>query len=1853
MAANATHQFMHVLLRATLVGLVIHLAACSEHTAPSLPPASFGRYVEAFTAGNISARAPILVRIAEGAPWRDTSTVELDRILRLDPAVPGTVRWRDRRTLAFEPAQRLAANKDHQVQVDLGALLNVPADHREMRYTVHTIAQGVRTMVSDLTGPAGDGQQLVLTIRTLDDATGQDLPACFTATQDGRSLSGQWTHAGDGRSHTLTIDDVVRGGARSTVVLAYDGAPIGLEEQATQHITIPALNELGLIASTTHDDGEQYAELVFSDALDGAQDLEGRLDLGNGPLRLHVDGNRVLLMPGDRMVGEHLVSVGGSIRSLRGTQLAGDTAFTLAFAERDPAVRMVGEGTILPSSNAMVMPFEAVGLHHVEVRILRIATTNVPQFLQTNALSGENELARVGQLVARHLVPLRTADAPDLGEWNRYHLDLARYFEAEPGALYRVELSFRRQHSALACTGGNSDLPDLGWEDEFAAEQARHDGSIQEWYGYDHYPYWEWDELDPCGEDYYRAQSPQGRNILASDLGLMAREAEDGAWRFAVADIVTTQPMAGVELRVLGPQHQLLATLRSDAQGMAMLATTAARPAVVVAQKARQYGYLRLEPGAALSVSEFDVSGRQTQHGLKGFLYGERGVWRPGDTLHLAFMLEDAATAKDHPVVLQLLDPQGRPLQRLVADKGAHGLFRFSTATTPDAPTGLWTAQVQVGSARFERGLRIETVRPNRLRVQLDPGRDRLHGAGPHPVQVLAEWLHGAPARDLRTTVTMNLSADRLAFKGYEQWNFEDLARRVNDGEVLVHDGRTDADGRLSFPLSLPENAGLPGLVKANLVTRVFEPGGDASMDRTTVNIAPYDHYVGIRMPAASGAWGSYFTDTTYAVELATLDAGGASAGGRILEVQVLKLDHSWWWDGAVGGSANYMSTAHSTVRQEMSLTTDTKGRARFDLRIERPDRGRMVLRVRDPGSGHVSAALLHFDRPGWEGSARRDDPKAASMLTFSADKERYAPGDEALLTIPSAGICRALITIASSDRVLDMRWVELKERETRVSVPISAEMAPNVYADVCLLQPHGSVSNDLPIRLHGVIPLFVEDPASHLAPTLTLPKNIRTGAPFHVKVREGSGRAMSYTLAIVDEGLLDLTRFRTPDPWTHFHAREALGVRSWDVYNDVIGAYGQQVQRILALGGSDDGGPVQGARAQRFVPVVRYLGPFSIAANGQGVHSFTLDNYVGSVRVMVVATDGAGAQGHAEQRVPVTKPLMVLASLPRQLAPSETVDLPVTLFAMERAPGTVKVSVRTTGPLRLSGPSSQQLRMNATGEQLVRFGLQCSGTVGTARVIVTAESGSDRATTEVEIAVRDPATMGSEVTQLLVGPGEEAVIEHAPLGSPGSNSASLEFSSMPPINLGERLEYLLDYPHGCLEQTVSRAFAQLYLDRIVELSAAQRAQLGTQVADAVRRVAQLQRADGSFNTWPGGDTYDGWSSAYAGHFLVEARRAGHTVQQRVVDRWVEHARRSLREDRPTNASVPVNSVRNELDAYRLFTLALAQRPENAAMNRLRERNDLSDQARHLLAGAYALNGRMDVAGMLMGAVVRNSAPSEAAPWTYGSPLRDDAITAHVLRLMGRRTGSFAVLQRMAAALSSTSWHSTQSTAFALWSIAQEGTGNGKGLHYTITHAGRSVEERSHRSMRTMTVEQADGPQRFVVRNNSDQPLHVQLLRRGRQRSGDEQVRSQGILVHVRFEDRDGRTLDPTRVEQGTDVFAVVDVQHDGQQPDLRNLALTQIFPNGWEIRPTRLEQDTEAVRTTDHQDFRDDRVLSYFDLPRGASRRIRVALNASFTGRFWMPGVMVEAMYDARVQARTKGTWVDVVPSGSDPVIP
>src|SRR5690606_33814326 len=356
---------------------------------------------------------------------------------------------------------------------------------------------------------------------------------------------------------------------------------------------VPSIGDLSLISSSTDGNDDQKAVLLFSDPLDPSQDLTGLVGItGSEDVRVAIDGNRLVIYPQQRLSGDQQAFVPASLRNTAGRSLGADLTVDLLFEDLKPAVRLIGKGVILPASDGLVLPFEAVNLSAVEVRVIRIHERNVSRFLQLNQLGGERELARVGRLIARKTVPLRTADNPDPGRWNRYFLDLKDHFNAEPGAIYRVELAFDRRHSTYPCEGSDRTTEpvanELTWEEEQAAYDRVNDHWYYDDYGYYYEDYDHREREDPCTDSYYMHRERVSRNLLASDLGLIAKRGNDGSMVVAVSDLRTTDPMAGVKLQVLDLQRKVMAETVSDREGLVTLPPTANKPFLLVASKGSQ-----------------------------------------------------------------------------------------------------------------------------------------------------------------------------------------------------------------------------------------------------------------------------------------------------------------------------------------------------------------------------------------------------------------------------------------------------------------------------------------------------------------------------------------------------------------------------------------------------------------------------------------------------------------------------------------------------------------------------------------------------------------------------------------------------------------------------------------------------------------------------------------------------------------------------------------------------------------------------------------------------------------------------------------------------------------------------------------------------------------------------------------------------------------------------------------------------------------------------------------------------------------------------------------------------------------
>jgi alpha-2-macroglobulin len=1813
---------------------------------------AFGEYITSYTAGVISSGSSIRIGLSQdvvdslaiGAP----TTAKL---FEFSPAIKGETVWLDRRTVEFKPAARLTSGQIYEVNFQLSRLIEVPKALNTFEYTVQVIPQNFEVSVDNIKPYVKTDlkrQKIEGILYTADYAEGDAIEKILNAQQDGNSLKVNWVHTSEGKQHTFSVEDVARKDNASVVKLAFSGTALGVDQTLDREVEIPALGDFKVTNVRVEQGTSQYVVVQFSDPLNESQNLEGLLRISElKNLDFEIKDNEIRVYPPVRQTGSRVISIEAGVKNILNYKMAQATTFDVAFEQVLPAVRFTGKGTVLPSSDGLVMPFEAVNLKSVDVQIIKVYESNVLQFLQVNNYDGNQEMRRVGKPVLKKTISLEKSGVTDLGKWNRFTLDLATLINTEPGAIYQVRLSFKKAYLAYVCEGGEesaaantqSSIEQESWEEGEA------EGSY--WDSYDDYYYYgedyEWEQRDnPCHASYYTGNRDIRKNVIATDLGLLAKRGSDGNTVVVVNDLKTTQPMSGVQLELYDFQQKLIGTASTGTDGKAII-TTKENPFALIAKSGMQRGYLKLQDGESLSLSNFNVSGEYVRKGLKGFLYGERGVWRPGDSLYLSFILEDKLKTlpASHPVVFELQNPQGQVTSRLVRSNSENGFYKFATATDAEAPTGNWLGRVKVGGTEFTQPIKIEMVKPNRLKINLDFGVDKLT-AGNNNVSgdLKINWLHGAPGKNLRATFEVLLTKSTTKFDQYPEYVFDDPSIDFYSESQTIFDGYTDADGRAKVNAELEVSEAAPGSLNAVFRGKAYEESGNYSIDRFSIPFYPYQSLTGIKLPQGDKARGMLLTDTTHRVDIVTIDSDGNPLS-RNIEVSLYKINWRWWWDGSEG-SVNFMSGNYRQPITTGKIRT-TNGKGTWNFKVKYPEWGRFFVKAYDPQSGHSTGKVVYIDWPGWAGRARNEG-EGATMLSFSSDKPIYNIGEKANLVIPGSDKGRALISVENGSRVLQTYWLETVAGDNQFSFDVTKEMTPNVFVNVTLLQPHAQTVNDLPIRMYGIIPIQVEDPETHLNPVITMPDVLEPGKEVVIKVSEQSKRKMTYTLAMVDEGLLDLTRFKTPDAWNRFYAREALGVKTWDLYDQVMGSFGGRIERLLALGGDGElAAKEDDAKANRFKPVVMYFGPITLDG-GSKEHRFIMPQYIGSVKTMLVA-GYEGAYGKTEQVTPVRKPLMVLATLPRVLGPEEMVKLPITLFTSEKSIKNVKVEIKVSGPVGLSDESSRTVSMGEGSDLTLDFGLLVKSETGVAKIKVTATSGNYSATDEIEIEVRNPNPPITQVQDVVLDAGKTWSASVAPIGIVGTNVSTLEVSSLPPINLGQRMRYLLQYPYGCIEQTTSSVFPQLYLDKVKALTADEKAVIQRNVKAGVERLKTFVNRDGGFSYWPGHEDSDSWGTTYAGHFLIEAETKGYFVPNDMIKRWKKYQRskaQSWRKNQEYSSS-------ELIQAYRLYTLALSGDAELGAMNRLREQGNMNTTAAWMLAAAYVKAGQPEAAKKLIEKLPVQVKPYQELSYSYGSDLRDKAIILETLLMLGDRARSFEIVKELSESMSNANyWMSTQTLAWCLKSVGAFAGGEKGDLKFIYTYNGKEVTANTD-----LTLAQVKLPMEGLkagdlkIVSGSKGALFVRIISEGVPARGAEEDAEKNLSLTITYADSKGVPIDPITLEQGTEFVATVTVFNPGMRGIYKNLALNQIFPSGWEINNLRLTGDDGAKLTGDvptYQDIRDDRVYTYFDLNANQRKTFKVLLTASYAGSYYLPAVSCEAMYDNSVYARKKGKVVDVV---------
>ncbi len=1831
-----------------LILLSLFMPSCKKAKKPQAQ--DWYRYISAYTSGSISRRAPIRVLFVGNVGKEGQDPAQLEEYLEFSPAVSGKTEWKSPRELVFTPAAELQPGATYKAVLNVRKFMDLPKAYARFEFSFSVILENIEIQLQGLT-PLDETSpnqfSLRGTLTTRDSESGDRIRKILTAEQEGKTLNISWAHDSENRDHEFIIKTIQRQEQPSAVKIYWDGSTIGVDKKGSRTIAVPSLGQFDLLNVEAITDPSQSILLRFSDPLKKSQNLQGLITMDGHSPSFEIESN-VIRVYSTRSFADSLeITINPGIRNYNDRRLNTRISRNVLFQKIAPQARFVGRGVILPEKDTLTIPFETVSLKSIQVTAFQIFSNNMAQFFQLNNLSGNENLSMVGRFLWRKTVPLSNK-AEETANWRRYSLDVTQLLKDNPGSLFRIILSFNRGNSTYACADGDSTPatePPFRNQDDTSFREGSYWDYAEEYYGEEENSR-SWDERNnPCKDAYYdqryNSRLFPAKNFLASNIGLIAKLEENLTLHTVSTDIRTGQPVSAVEIRAYNFQNQLLAEGRSDDSGFLTM-KPATKPFFIEARLGKEKGYLRLNQDGLLATSHFDVGGEKVVKGIRGAIYGERGVWRPGDTLYLTFVLfdRDRVLPQGHPVTLELFNPKGQLIQTVKPQKSLDAFYSFRVQTDEAALTGTWKARVRIGGMAFEQKLKIETVVPNRLKITYSPGAEKLLAGQPSTGTISSQWLHGATAARLKFDVNARFSPRPTRFARWQDFVFDDPAREITSLEQVVASGELDEKGEATFPVQLQIEAAAPGMMDATFLSRVFEAGGDFSSDSLTLPFHPYTSYVGIKTPKGDEARGMLLTDQDHVLQIVTVDPDGKPVSRAKLEVSLYKVEWKWWWDKSGDSLAQYASnTSHKRLLQGMVSTKDGLGQWKFQVKY--PSWGRYLIRVVDPLSGHATGKVVFIDWPGWAGRARDDKGAGATRLNFTADKERYQVGEKAVIFLPTAPQGQALVSLENGSSILKQMWVSTKEGENRFEIELNEKMTPNIYVHVTLLQPHSGKKSDTPIRLYGVIPILVDNPRTKLEPQIKMADQLKPLEEFKVNVKEKDGRAMTYTLAVVDEGLLGLTRYSAPNLRKQFYNREALGILTWDLFDDVAEAYGAELSRLLALGGDEQGeAKDKEKKPRRFPPVVLFEGPFALEQGKSAEHDLKMPQYVGAVRVMVVAGRD-GAFGLAEKTVTVKQDLMILPTMPRVIRPDEVFDLPVSVFVSNPNIRSVQLFVETSELFLTTPPTAKTVKFSAPGDEIVSFRINTVSATGYGSVRIKAVSGSHRAESNIHIPVLAANPRIVESSHWEIPPGQSREIQVQAIGIKGTNDVSLEASALPPFQLQKRLQFLINYPHGCLEQTLSIAFPQLYLNLLLKLTPEEQKRVEKHINTAIEKLRSFQNANGGFSYWPGQNDIHHWTSSYAGYFLLETSRLGFHIPAQTLELWKKHQKLLA------NAWTEGDAQSRLIQAFRLYTLSLAKNPDLGAMNRLRETRGLDSAAAFLLAGAFQASGQTDAAEDLLKNCQWSTNNYRDDHTTFGSALRDKAIMIRTLVQMGKADRAKKMVEEIARELSRDTWYSTQETAYALMAIASYYGGSpANPFHFSIAWDRKNAEEitatvpffQKHYSPFSA------GERKLKVSNPGQNPLFLTVYKYGIPPAGSEKAAESNIRLHIEYRDMAGEPLAVERLTQGSDFQVRISVSNLSQS-NLSNLALTHIVPAGCQIANPRLQLEDEPARGYyDYQDVRDDRVYTYFALNGGAKKIFTVVLNASYSGKFYLPGISLESMYDPAVHANSTGLWLEIV---------
>ncbi len=1772
-------------------------------------------FLDSYTSGVIAAGEPIVVRFNNPAEMKVKYGEDISaKAFNFTPALKGKAVWIDENTIGFQ-YDNIDKNQNYVCKFKMSDFVDVTSD-RTLEFGFGVRRQNFSLVTVQPICTSNEEMNFLIRVAFAVPVDQDEVVNLFDESFR-KSHPVQVTYAGN-NVYDFEIQKFQRKNSNYEAPIVLDGKALDCKAKMERSLTVYAKDTFEPVMFDV-DKAASKGTLLFSQPLKENQNLDGfvsfnqklgyKADIKGNKIDFYFDKSSLY----NYQLSELQMTVGSGIRAENGMVLQSDYPFDFDLTDNLPKVRWTDDGVIIPNVDETTVYFDAICLNAVTLRIVRIFDDNILSFLQENELNETYNVRKAGRLEKKVRLAI---DNPYANQWKTFPIVLSDYIKVEPGAMYQLSLNFGPADYTFA-----SDEMKKAVVDNEVLEADYWDG---ESYDYKQYNYdGEWG--DPNGYYYYNYVEEK-KNIVVSDLAVTAKMGRNDVVDVYVYRISDAQPASDAQVTAYNFQKQELAKGSADAQGHAHL-QCANRPAFVVAKDRKgSKSVIKLNDGNALSYSRFDIAGEAIEKGVSAFAYSNRGVWRPGDDLQLNLMLNDmeGSIPADYPVVLEVLDATGRLYAKQVNTKPVNDIYCFTVPTNVADETGLWTARFKVGTSAITKNLRVETVKPNRLEIKFDLP-EVVSLSRNERVNLTSRWLNGMKANGLKAEVDVKLRGGETAFKSFANYTFVNETQSFEPQELSLFSGSLNSEGIANVGFGPLKDVYAAQMMNGTFTVKVFEQGGDFSIASFKTKLSPYERYVGVELPETTSKYGSYYdTNKDWKFNIAMVAENGSAYKSAVaLEYALYKLDSYWWWSSEDQYSLQrYASGTYKDPVQNGTLTCNGTTSVSFNIPDEKW--GNYLFVVNDKQGGNMFAKVISFD---WGYGHSSSASGAPAQLAMKATADSYQVGENIVVTFPANEKAKALVTVEANDRVLQTMLVEHLGQEGKVEIAATEEMIPNVYVYVALIQPHDA-NNDMPIRLYGVVPVKVENKKLQLQPNIQIPETANTNKKLEVKVNEANKQGMTYTLAIVDEGILGLTSFSTPNPYGYFNSKQALSVRTWDNYASIVDAFSGELGSVYAIGG--DGILNQEITLdKRFKAYAVTLGPFELKAGETNTHSFEVPQCSGALRFMVVAKGNGKAFGSAEKRMTVVDPINLYPSAPRVVAPGDELNLKVQVQAptMKNKTLQVKFDNKNLEPI---GNLPTTVQIDGNGEGLIAVRTNIPKTLGNAELKVSVTGDGYTAESSTLMPIRMPYAERRNTVTKEIEAGQTVSIPFNLEGMAGTQQGNITVSSLLPVDLFGRIDYLMDYPHGCLEQLTSKAFPQLYLNYFIQLDDKDKENMRSNIESAITNLKSYQKSDNSMTNWIGGNYTDPWTEIYALHFLVEANKQGYNVPQYFLDGLLKY-----QSDRAKQwKNNPDYKQGETIQAYRLFVLALAGKAEMGAMNRFKEIEMHYDLTKALAAAAFAQTGKTSIAQNLLPNVEEDQAMSDYYT-SFGSRTRDLALLTYVQMLCDVDQATVQNnINSVCRMLSSNRWMDTQTTAFSLFVLGKYA--EKMGLNKTNLSATVKVNGEE----RTLNANLASVGYSFTpklssntveVKNNTDQKMIANLFTKTSVAEYDMNESGNFINMTVSYTDKNGNPVNLTNLTAGTDLKVQMTVTNPSEY-QVTELALSYYLPSGWELVNDRLTGDMTGNGGAKHIDLRDDRAYFYFDLMPRSKKTFTLKANATYEGNYMIPAVRCEDMYNAEI---------------------